>query len=35
MNVGEMDEVALANAITNHKSQGSEFPVVVTLLAMQ
>ncbi len=32
---GEMDEIALAYAITIHKSQGSEFPVVVTPLAMQ
>ena len=32
---GELDEVALAYAITVHKSQGSEFPVVVILLAMQ
>jgi ATP-dependent exoDNAse (exonuclease V) alpha subunit len=32
---GELDEVALAYAITIHKSQGSEFPVVVTPLAMQ
>jgi ATP-dependent exoDNAse (exonuclease V) alpha subunit len=27
--------VALACAITIHKTQGSEFPVAVTLLAMQ
>jgi exodeoxyribonuclease V alpha subunit len=27
---GELDEVSLAYAITIHKSQGSEFPVVVT-----
>jgi exodeoxyribonuclease V alpha subunit len=32
---GELDEVALAYAITIHKSQGSEFPVVVTPLAKQ
>ena len=32
---GELDEVALAYAITIHKSQGSEFPVVVTPLATQ
>jgi len=32
---GELDEIALAYAITIHKSQGSEFPVVVTPLAMQ
>ncbi len=32
---GELDEVALAYAITIHKSQGSEFPAVVTPLAMQ
>ena len=32
---GELDEVALAYAITVHKSQGSEFPVVVIPLAMQ
>lgn len=32
---GELDEVALAYAITIHKSQGSEFPVVVIPLAMQ
>jgi len=32
---GELDEVALAYAITVHKSQGSEFPVVVMPLAMQ
>ncbi len=34
-NYGELDEVSLAYAITIHKSQGSEFPVVVTPLAMQ
>jgi exodeoxyribonuclease V alpha subunit len=34
-NYGELDEVALAYAITIHKSQGSEFPAVVILLAMQ
>ena len=32
---GELDEVSLAFAITIHKSQGSEFPVVVIPLAMQ
>jgi exodeoxyribonuclease V alpha subunit len=32
---GELDEVALAYAITIHKSQGSEFSAVVTPLAMQ
>ena len=32
---GELDEVALAYAISIHKSQGSEFPVVVIPLAMQ
>lgn len=32
---GELDEVALAYAITIHKSQGSEFPAVVVPLAMQ
>jgi len=32
---GELDEISLAYAITVHKSQGSEFPVVVTPLAMQ
>jgi exodeoxyribonuclease V alpha subunit len=32
---GELDEISLAYAITIHKSQGSEFPAVVTLLAMQ
>ena len=32
---GELDEVSLAYAITIHKSQGSEFPVVVVPLAMQ
>jgi exodeoxyribonuclease V alpha subunit len=31
----ELDEVALAYAITIHKSQGSEFPAVVVPLAMQ
>jgi exodeoxyribonuclease V alpha subunit len=30
-----LDEVALAYAITIHKSQGSEFPAVVILLATQ
>jgi exodeoxyribonuclease V alpha subunit len=32
---GELDELSLAYAITIHKSQGSEFPAVVTPLAMQ
>jgi exodeoxyribonuclease V alpha subunit len=32
---GELDELALAYAITIHKSQGSEFPAVVIALAMQ
>jgi len=32
---GELDEVALAYAITIHKSQGSEFPAVIIPLAMQ
>ena len=32
---GELDEIALAYAITIHKSQGSEFPAVVLPLAMQ
>ena len=32
---GELDEVSLAYAVTIHKSQGSEFPVVVIPLAMQ
>ena len=32
---GELDEVSLAYAITIHKSQGSEFPAIVTALAMQ
>jgi exodeoxyribonuclease V alpha subunit len=32
---GELDEISLAYAITIHKSQGSEFPVVVTPFAMQ
>lgn len=31
----ELDELALAYAITIHKSQGSEFPVVVIPIAMQ
>jgi exodeoxyribonuclease V alpha subunit len=31
----ELDEVSLAYAISIHKSQGSEFPVVVIPLAMQ
>jgi exodeoxyribonuclease V alpha subunit len=33
--VGELDEVALAYAATVHKSQGSEYPVVVISLATQ
>ncbi len=32
---GELDEIALAYAITIHKSQGSEFPVVVIPVATQ
>ncbi len=32
---GELDEVALAYAISIHKSQGSEFPAVVIPIAMQ
>lgn len=32
---GELDEVSLAYAITIHKSQGSEFPVVIIPIAMQ
>ena len=32
---GELDEIALAYAITVHKSQGSEFPAVVLPLATQ
>jgi len=32
---GELDEIALAYAITIHKSQGSEFPVVIIPLATQ
>ena len=32
---GELDELALAYAITIHKSQGSEFPVVVLPVSMQ
>jgi exodeoxyribonuclease V alpha subunit len=32
---GELDEIALAYAITIHKSQGSEFPAVVVPLATQ
>jgi exodeoxyribonuclease V alpha subunit len=34
-NVGELDEVALAYAATVHKSQGSEYPVVVIPIATQ
>jgi ATP-dependent exoDNAse (exonuclease V) alpha subunit len=33
--LAELDEVSLAYAITIHKSQGSEFPAIVTPLAMQ
>lgn len=33
--LGELDEVSLAYAITIHKSQGSEFPAVIIPLAMQ
>ena len=33
--VGELDRVSLAYAITIHKSQGSEFPAIVIPLAMQ
>lgn len=32
---GELDEISLAYAITIHKSQGSEFPVVLMPVAMQ
>jgi exodeoxyribonuclease V alpha subunit len=32
---GELDEISLAYAITIHKSQGSEFPAIITPLAMQ
>jgi UvrD-like helicase C-terminal domain len=32
---GELDEVSLAYAISIHKSQGSEFPVVMIPLAIQ
>jgi exodeoxyribonuclease V alpha subunit len=32
---GELDEVSLAYALTIHKYQGSEFPVVVIPVAMQ
>jgi exodeoxyribonuclease V alpha subunit len=33
--LGELDQLALAYAITIHKSQGSEFPAVVIPVAMQ
>jgi exodeoxyribonuclease V alpha subunit len=33
--LGELDEVALAYAVTIHKSQGSEYPAVVIPLATQ
>jgi exodeoxyribonuclease V alpha subunit len=33
--LGELDEVVLAYAITVHKSQGSEYPAVVIPLATQ
>lgn len=33
--VNELDEISLAYAISIHKSQGSEFPVVVLVLSMQ
>jgi exodeoxyribonuclease V alpha subunit len=33
--MGELDEVALAYAATDHKSQGSEYPAVVLPLATQ
>jgi len=32
---GELDEVSLAYAMTIHKAQGSEFPVVIIPMAMQ
>jgi exodeoxyribonuclease V alpha subunit len=32
---GELDEISLAYATSIHKSQGSEYPVVVIPLAMQ
>jgi exodeoxyribonuclease V alpha subunit len=32
---GELDEISLAYAISIHKSQGSEFPVVIVPVAMQ
>ena len=32
---GELDEISPAYAISIHKSQGSEFPVVVIPIAMQ
>jgi len=33
--INELDEISLAYAISIHKSQGSEFPIVVIPLAMQ
>jgi exodeoxyribonuclease V alpha subunit len=32
---GELDEIALAYAITIHKSQGSEYPAVVIPISLQ
>jgi exodeoxyribonuclease V alpha subunit len=32
---GELDELALAYALTTHKSQGSEYPAVILPLHMQ